>query len=52
MTKQRTVRCVEHVACKGIYENHAFLVGKPKGNGQFGDLGIGEMIILNVRMWV
>jgi len=41
---------VEHVACRGDYENHTIVVGKPEGNGQFGDLGIGEMIILNVRM--
>jgi hypothetical protein len=41
---------VEHVAYKVIYENHTLLVGKPKGNGHFGDLGIGEIIILNVKM--
>jgi hypothetical protein len=44
------MRCVEHVACRGDYENHTIVVGKPEGNGQFGDLGIGEMIIMNVRM--
>jgi hypothetical protein len=44
------MKCVEHVACRGDYENHTIVVGKPEGNGQFGDLGIGEMIILNVRM--
>jgi len=42
--------CVGHVTCEGDYENHTILVGKPEGNGHFGDLGIGEMIILNVRM--